>query len=55
MQRDPNCAATLAEGGLIARPGPNFGSDALHARLELLMRSETFDMMASKLEMLSDS
>ena len=46
LQRDPDCTATLAEGGLIGRPGQ-------HARLELLMRPETFDKMAVKLQELA--
>ena len=53
MQRDPDCTAALKQGGLIGRPGASFGSDASHSRLELLMRPETFDRMAAKLEALS--
>lgn len=55
VQHDPDCMAVLEGGGLLGRPGPAFGSDPSHMRLELLMRAETFDMMAEKLQRLSSA
>lgn len=55
VQRDPDCMATLGRGGIVGRPGPAFGSDASHVRLELLMRAENFDFMVQKLQRLSEA
>ena len=53
LQRDPDCGGTLLAGGLLNRAGVMFGMSADYARLELLMRADTFDKMAAKLAKLS--
>ena len=55
VQRDPDCLAALAMGGLLGRPGPVFGMTQHYARLELLMREDTFDKAAAKLTKLAVS
>lgn len=55
VQRDPDCMATLERGGLLGTSGAEYGSDLSHVRVELLMRAETFDMMAEKLQRMSSA
>ena len=55
VQRDSDCLEALAKGGLLGRPGPVFGMTQHHARLELLMREDTFDKAAAKLAKLAVS
>ncbi|KAK9816534.1 hypothetical protein WJX72_001636 [[Myrmecia] bisecta] len=53
--RDPDCYATLSSGpgGIKGRPGQLFGSTPDYVRLELLMRPEEFEVMATKLDRLA--
>ena len=41
--------SAMASVGILARPGSLFGADRAHARLQLLMREQTFDILCEKL------
>jgi len=47
-----DCLAAMRGVGIIARPGTQFGASQAYARLELLMREPTFDILLSKLQTL---
>ena len=55
MQRDPQCYQTMLAAGLRGREGLVFGATEAFMRIELLMRPDTFDKMATKLSQLAVS
>ena len=52
-QKDPDCPALMLNNGLSGRNGTMFGMGQDFARLELLMREDTFDKAAAKLALLA--
>lgn len=51
-QHQGDAMVAMASVGIKGRGGPKFGADKCHVRLELLMREETFELLAVKLERL---
>ena len=47
-----NATAAMASVGIHGRAGPQFGGLNRQVRLELLMREETFELLAAKLRKL---
>ena len=47
-----DATAAMASVGIKGRPGGAFGAPARFVRLQLLMREETFEILAAKLERL---
>jgi hypothetical protein len=51
-EEDVDCLAVMLSGGIIGRPGSEFGSSDRYVRLALLKRQSSFENLAAHLEKL---